>query len=147
MDDEIIRRHADWIRVGAWEDGRDLQTGRAYSSLSQIADFGGTVREYPTAQTKPGRGGRRAVVMEYSWSVSRQRTDREGPDERGRNWSGYLAQGDEPTLARAKSVATSAIKRLRAEHIANGGDVGYGVAPTGEQIRSLASRAKSRASR
>ena len=46
-------------------------------------------------------------------------------------------------MERAKSEATKALRYLRARHIAAGGDVGYGDAPTGDQIRAyLASKKK-----
>ena len=33
----------------------------------------------------------------YDWNVSRQRTEREGPDGRGQHWESYLAQGTAST--------------------------------------------------
>lgn len=132
-----VSRHDDWIRVRGWADGRDTRTGRRYSSLGQTADFCASVRE------RYVRGGsiRGRTVCDYDWNVSRQRTEREGPDGRGQHWESYLAHGTAGTMQQARSEATKALRYLRARHIAAGGDVGYGDAPTGDQIRAyLASR-------
>ena len=94
-----------------------------------------------------------AAVCDYDWHVSRQRTEREAIplDRHGapQYWTGYLAQGTAGTFAHARSAALKELKRLRAAHIGSaetgGGDVGYGDAPTGEQIRAyLASREASK---
>lgn len=79
--------------------------------------------------------------------MCRQRTEREGPDGRGQHWTADYASGSEPTLARAKSQATAALKHHRTDHILASGDVGYGDAPTGEQIREAMAEAGSQAPR
>jgi predicted RNA methylase len=141
----VVAKHAGWLRIGNFEDSRDSETGYPRSSLSQIGDFGATVRGHAVTWTHPARG-RPKPVMIYDWNVDRQRTEREGPDARGRWWESYLAQGEADTMAAAKSAALARMKELRAAHIAAGGDVGYGDAPTGDEIRSyLASRPVSRA--
>jgi hypothetical protein len=76
--------------------------------------------------------------------VTRQRTEREGPDERGQHWTGEYAKGTEATMATAKTEATGALKRHRLAHILGGGDVGYGDAPTGKQIREALVARRSR---
>jgi hypothetical protein len=129
------RKHDAWIRMSGWEDGRDSQTGRKWSSIGQTADFSASVREHYIRWEGSGRRSR--PVCAYSWHVVRQRTMREGPDERGRHWTGYLAEGEADTMAHAKSAATRELRRLRAEHIAAGGDVGYGDAMTGDEIRAI----------
>lgn len=132
---EAAKHAADWMRIGNFEDSRDSQTGYPYSSLSQTADFGATIRGRAVKWTHPDRG-RPKPVMTYDWNVGRQRTEREGPDEHGRHWSSYLAEGSAPTMAKAKSEALAKMKELRAAHIAAGGDIGYGDAPTGDEIRA-----------
>ena len=132
---EAARHHADWMRIGNFEDGRETGTGYKTAGLSQIADFGTSIKERPTGTFQhPGSA--------FDWRVSRQRTEREGPDARGQHWEGPLASGSEPTMAKAKSAALKAMKQLRAEHIAGGGDVGYQDAPTGAEIRAVTKTAK-----
>jgi hypothetical protein len=133
-----VAQHADWIRVRGWADGKDARTGRRYSSIGQTADFCASVRE------RYVRGGaiRGRAVCDYDWNVSRQRTEREGPDARGQHWESYLAHGTSGTMAQARSQATKALRYLRAQHISAGGDVGYSDAPTGEQIRAYLTQKK-----
>ena len=129
------RKHDAWIRVSGWDDGKDLQTGLRFSSIGETADFFASVREWYVSARR--HGSRVRYVYAYDWHVSRQRTEREGPDERGRHWTGYLAKGEADTMAHAKSAALKELRRLRAAHIAAGGDVGYGDAMTGEEIRAI----------
>lgn len=133
--DDAARRHDSWIRVGNWHDTTDHQTGRRLSGLGRPSDFTGMIREEFRGSNwrRPGRV--------FTWRVCRQRTEREGPDDHGLHWSPDLASGEEPTLPKAKSAATRALRQHRMEHILVGGDVGYGHAPTGAQIRaSIAAR-------
>jgi hypothetical protein len=87
-------------------------------------------------------GGWRTGKMAYDWEIGRQRTEREPqpPDRNGapQHWESYLAHGTEDSLPEAKRAALAAMRDLRAAHIAAGGDVGYGDAPTGDEIRALA---------
>jgi hypothetical protein len=130
------RKHDAWIRVSGWQDSKDSQTGRKYSSIGETADFSASVREY--AVRWEGSGRRARPVCVYEWHVSRQRTMREGPGgpSGGSRWETYLAQGEADTMPHAKSEALKELRRLRAEHIAAGGDVGYGDALTGDEIRA-----------
>ena len=114
-------RDASWIKLANWHDSTDMQTGRRHADLGKVADFSGTVREGHRSGTAWNSGAK-----EYNWRVFRQRTEREGPDKRGSHWSGDYATGTEPTMAKAKSSAQAAMKKHRAQHIASGGDVGYG---------------------
>ena len=129
------RRHDSWIRVGNWHDVTDHRGGRRHSNIGRPADFWGRIQE-----ESRGSDCRRPERV-FVWSVSRQYTEREGPDDHGLHWSPDLASGEEPTLPKAKSAATRALRQHRIEHILAGGDVGYGDAPTGAQIReSIAAR-------
>ena len=143
---EAARHHADWMRIGNFEDSRDSGTGYRRSSLFRVADFGTTVSERAVSWTRP-KTGRPKPVFTYDWHVDRQRTEREPTplDRSGqpKNWETRLAHGEEPTMAAARSAALKAMKQLRAEHIARGGDVGYGDAPTGDEIRAAANTAHS----
>jgi len=130
------RKHDAWIRVSGWDDGKDLQTGRRYSSIGEPGDFHAGVREYLTAQGRLVRG-RRVPATGFDWHVARQFTEREPQGPCGEHWTGYLAEGEADTMAHAKSAALKELRRLRAEHIAAGGDVGYGDAMTGEEIRAI----------
>src|SRR5258708_7347480 len=124
------RRHDSWIRIAGWRDDVDHHTGRRLAQTGQPADFTGAIAEEPRGGIgrKPGRV--------FTWRICRQCTEREGPDAHGLHWSPDLAAGEAPTLPQAKSAATRALRQQRMEHILAGGDVGYGDAPTGEQIRS-----------
>lgn len=136
----VASKHDAWIRMSGWSDGVSRETGRLTSMIGEPGDFHAWVTEdLPRGWVK-----RRPVGRRFSWRVCRQFTDREPQGPRGEHWSHTLASGeDEPTLAKAKSAALRELKRLRTEHIAAGGDVGYGDAPTGEQIRAyLAGRRK-----
>lgn len=134
MTADPVRRHDSWLKVAGWTDSTDHQTGHRRSDIGQIADFSGQIREET-------RGSFRRPQRVFTWRICRQRTEREGPDGRGQHWSGDLAEGEAPTLAKAKSAATTALRQHRTDHILAGGDVGYGDAPTGEQIRaSIAAR-------
>jgi len=137
---DTAKHHADWLRIASFEDSRDAQTGYQRSSLFKVADFGATVRARP-AGWQPSKGrGRPKTTWIYDWVIDRQLTDREPRplDRHGRprNWDVCLAEGTEPTIAKAKSAALAAMKQLRAAHIAAGGDVGYGDDPTGDEIRA-----------
>ena len=130
------RHHDRWMKISNWQDSKDHRTGMKASDLSQVADFCASIRE----RYAPGSSWRRPE-REFAWQVTRQRTEREGPDSRGSHWEGPYAMGTEPTMTKAKSVATAALREHRAAHILARGDVGYGDAPTGEQIRqALAGR-------
>jgi hypothetical protein len=126
---ESATHHADWLRIGNFEDSKNSQTGAKTSTLFKIADFGANVHE------RFG-GTFQHPQSSFNWNVNRQRTEREGADARGSHWEGPLASGTEPTMAKAKSAALKAMKAKRAAHIAAGGDVGYGDAPTGDEIRA-----------
>jgi hypothetical protein len=134
------------MRVGNFEDSGESRTGHRRSSLFQVGDFGATVSERAASWTRP-KTGRPKPVFTYDWHVDRQRTEREPtPLDRGGRpeyWETYLAQGQEPTMAAVKSAALKAMEQLRAERIASGGDVGYGDAPTGDEIRAATSSAHS----
>ena len=129
-------RHDAWIRVSGWRDGKDYTTGRRYSSIGEPGDFHAGVREYLTAEGRLVRGYR-VPVTRFDWHVTRQFTDREPQGPRGERWTYYLAEGEADTMAHAKSAALKELRRLRAEHIVAGGDVGYGDAMTGEEIRAI----------
>jgi len=130
------RHHDRWIKLSNWRDSKDHRTGLRASDLIQVADFCARVREQLTCD-----GDWRHLGREFAWQVDRQRTEREGTDGRGSYWEGPFATGAEPTLAKAKSAATAALRKHRMTHILAGGDVGYGSAPAGEQIRqALAGR-------
>lgn len=130
---EAARHHADWMRVGNFRDSTDHETGYKSSSLWQTSDFGASVHEGHAAGT-----GWDSNAKQYKWNIGRQRTEREGPDAHGAWSEGPLATGTEPTMAKAKAAALKAMKQARAAHIAAGGDVGYGDAPTGAEIRAAA---------
>jgi hypothetical protein len=132
--------HDAWIRMRNWQDGKSTENYRLTSMIGEPADFHAFVRE----DLPCGWKNRRPVGRRFSWTVCRQFTDREPQGPRGEHWSHTLASGEEvDTFAEAKSQALRALKRLRARHIAEGGDVGYGDAPTGDQIRAwLAGRRK-----
>jgi hypothetical protein len=127
---DSARGHDSWIRVKAWRDSTDPTTGRARAHIGEPGDFTGAIAEESRGGSvhRPGRV--------FTWRVFRQRTEREGPDTSGSHWSADLGAGEAPTLAKAKSAATTALRQHRIEHILAGGDVGHGDAPTGEQIRS-----------
>jgi len=135
-----VVKHDAWIRMSGWNDGRDTHDGLRYAHIGQPGDFHAGVREYLTAGSRLVRG-RRVPVARFDWHVTRQFTDREPKqkDRHGRehNWTYHLAEGEADTMAHAKSAALKELKRLRAEHIAAGGDVGYGDAMTGDQIREI----------
>src|SRR6266704_3630097 len=130
MSTDPTRGHHSWIKIKGWRDSVDPRTGRAHAQIGQPGDFTGAIAE----ESRGGSGRRPGRV--FTWRVCRQRTEREGPDAHGLHWSPDLAAGEAPTLAQAKSAATTALRAQRMEHILAGGDVGYGDAPTGEQIRS-----------
>jgi len=125
------RHHASWIKLASWRDSTEPGTGYRTSSLGQPGDFSATVRQSTSG------GDWRNPQRSFDWRVSRQRTMREGPDENGRWWSGDYASGTEVGFGKAKSAATKALKEHWTTHIEAGGDVGYGDAPTGEQIRQV----------
>ena len=134
MSTDPARGHDSWIKIKGWRDSVDHQTGRRQAQIGQPADFSGWISEET-------RGSFRNPVRVFAWRISRQRTEREGPDEHGLHWAPDLAAGEAPNLAKAKSAATTALRAQRTEHILAGGDVGYGAAPTGDQIRaSIAAR-------
>jgi phage head maturation protease len=114
-------RDASWIKSSNWNDSKDSTTGYRRADLGKIADFSGTVRERHASGTNWKSGAK-----QYDWQVFRQRTDREGTDARGSHWSGNYATGTEETMQKAKSAASGAMKKHRAQHLAGGGDVGYG---------------------
>jgi hypothetical protein len=128
--------HDRWLKIGGWRDSADATTGARRSQIGQPADFHGAISEQHATGTPWNSGAK-----ECEWHVTRQRTEREGPDKDGLHWTGWLSQGRAKTLPLAKSAATKAMRQLRIDHILSGGDVGYGDAPTGEQIRdSIAQR-------
>jgi hypothetical protein len=130
-----IPRKYDPYRMSGWSDSRDHQTGRLTSSIGETADFCASIdQRYAGMVRHPRR--RPAVTYTYEWRVVRQFTDREPQGPRGEHWSGTLAEGTADTLPHAKSAALAELRRLRAKHIAAGGDVGYGDAPTGDTIRA-----------
>lgn len=109
------RHHDRWIRIGNWRDSRDYRAGMRQSGLSQVADFRASIGE----RYAPGSSWRRPE-REFAWQVVRQRTEREGPDKRGQHWEGPYAMGTEPTLAKAKTAATAALREHRMAHILAG---------------------------
>jgi hypothetical protein len=127
--------HDRWLRIGGWSDSTDTTTGYRRSQLGQPADFHGAISEQHASGTPWG-----SDAKECQWRVTRQRTEREGPDKDGLHWTGWLAEGTAKNLPLAKSAATKAMKQLRTDHILAGGDVGHGEAPTGEQIRESIAR-------
>jgi hypothetical protein len=127
--------HDRWLRIGGWRDSADATTGERRSQIGQPADFFGAISEQHATGTPWDSNAK-----ECEWHVTRQRTEREGPDKDGLHWTGWLAQGTAKTLPLAKSAATKAMRQLRIDHILAGGDVGYGDAPSGEQIRDSIAR-------
>jgi hypothetical protein len=108
------RADASWIKLANWSDGGGFTPPyRKVSTLGRAGDFHAKVEEEHAADGRT-----------WTWRVFRQRTTAEGPDEHGSWWTNDLETGTEPTRAKAKSAATRAMKRLRAEHLAAGGDVG-----------------------
>ena len=134
---DAVKRHAAWMKIGAFEDSKDYDTGYPRSQLGQIADFHATIKGRPDVSA-----GWRSGKLLYEWEISRQRTEREGPDERGQHWDAYLAHGEEHSLPEAKRAALASMRELRAAHLRAGGDVGYEDAPTGDEIRAYAADAR-----
>lgn len=129
-----------WIKIKNFWKSQDARTGYLSWRLGQPGDFHGQIKQRPVGWTHPQRG-RPKTVWTYEWAVFRQRTEREGPDDRGRHWSSMLSRGEADNLPDARRALVARMRELREAHIRQGGDVGYGDAPTGDQIRAELAKA------
>lgn len=129
-----------WIKIKNFWESRDARTGYLRWRLGQPGDFHGEIRQRP-AGWEHLPSGKPRVVWVYDWSVFRQRTEREGPDDRGRHWDPLLVTGQADSLPDARRALVARMRELREAHIRQGGDVGYGDAPTGDQIRAELAKA------
>jgi hypothetical protein len=117
-------RDGRWIKHAGWQQNTDYSTGYKYASIGRAGDFHASVTERPVISSSW-----RGRPKEYAWHVSRQRTMWEerqpGYDPASTHWTHVLDHGVEPTMAKARSAAMSALRVHRALHIEAGGDVGY----------------------